>query len=216
MDEDPSQPPRWMCKMREYKRWKKSKFRPIPISMRESTNITLQDIQICDSPLYGVGMTGCEHIRIQSIDILSDPGCPNADGIHFSSCRNIFINGCYFRCGDDCIAIDSNYGTPSENAVISDCIFFTSVSMFRIFTGLEPAIDASERTPLEHERFSKGLVRNICISNCVSEKSACGFNITADSGTIDGVYINNITGDINDMDSPFFHNYNGWGASSVT
>ncbi len=53
---------------------------------------------------------------------------PNTDGCNPESCKNVLIKNCYFKNGDDCIAIKSGRNNdgrrlniPSENIVIQNC-----------------------------------------------------------------------------------------------
>jgi polygalacturonase len=70
----------------------------------------------------------CENVTVRNVHI--DTHGPNNDGCNPESCKDVFIEGCYFDTGDDCIAIKSGrnndgrrLNTPSENIVIRRCTF---------------------------------------------------------------------------------------------
>jgi polygalacturonase len=104
----------------------------------------------------------------------------NTDGIDPDSSRNIVVRKCFFKTGDDCIAIKSGknaegvkVGKPSENIIIEDCV------MERGHGGVSIGSEMS------------GGVRNVTIRRC--EISGCGSGIRLKTRKGRGGSIENIT-----------------------
>jgi len=150
-------------------------FRPVTLMFERCKNIVVRDVELVRASCYSGWFAGCTRLQFENVTVRNDHAGPNTDGFHFSSCRNVTITGCDFTCGDDCIAIDPNYGGIAENYTVSGCRFDTSVNAFRIYTGLDPG--------LPHE-MPRGEVRNVVASTCIVANASGVFNVTAENGEI--------------------------------
>lgn len=175
--------------------YKANKFRPFPILLEQCQNVTIRDITIEDSSIYAAYFFGCDLVRCTNIIVRNDPAGPNTDGFHFSSSNNVHITDCDFVCGDDCIAIDSNYKGPAANYTITGCNFNTTVNVFRIFTGL------GRKLPKDRPQ---GHVSDISASNCTVSDASGVFTINADHGTIERINFTNFAINMNHRGAAFF------------
>ncbi len=157
-------------------------FRPVTLMFERCENVVVRDVQLVRASCYSGWFAGCARLSFENLTVRNDHAGPNTDGFHFSSCRNVTITGCDFTCGDDCIAIDPNYGGIAENYTVSDCRFDTSVNAFRIYTGLDPGL------PREMPR---GEVRNVVASTCIVANASGVFNVTAENGEIHHLMFSN-------------------------
>lgn len=164
--------------------WFYTKAKPWRFHMLDATdshNIKISGVSCTSYPCYAYNFKRCFDISISDLFIRGKTYGINTDGIHLSSCQNVTIRSCNIRCGDDCIAIDSDHGEKGNNFVISDCILETSVHAFRFYVGLDG-------TPDWHPTLS-----NIAVSNCTVADAAGIFDINARKGRIFNISVNNIT-----------------------
>ena len=103
-----------------------SYLRPQFIHFLNCKNILLEDITIVQSPFWLIHPLLSENIVLRRVTMQSNG--PNNDGCDPESSRNILIEDCFFKTGDDCIAIKSgrnedgrSWNRPSENIIIRNC-----------------------------------------------------------------------------------------------
>lgn len=101
-------------------------LRPSFIQFVNCKNIQLRDFTIEDGPQWMIHPVYCEQVLIEGVSVISQG--PNTDGLNPDSCKNVWIEGCYFSTGDDCIAINSGMNEdgwrvnkPCENIIIRNC-----------------------------------------------------------------------------------------------
>lgn len=107
---------------------KKGAFRPRMVFLNHCRNVTIQGIQVQNSPSWNIHPYFSNRLKFVDMNILNPKNSPNTDGLDPESCRDVEIAGVYFSVGDDCIAVKSGkiymgskYRTPSENIVIRQC-----------------------------------------------------------------------------------------------
>lgn len=107
---------------------KKGAYRPRMIFLNGCENVTVQGIQIQNSPSWNIHPYFSNHLKFLDLRILNPKNSPNTDGLDPESCRDVEITGVYFSVGDDCIAVKSGklymgskYKTPSRDIVIRQC-----------------------------------------------------------------------------------------------
>lgn len=103
-----------------------SYLRPPFIQPYLSKNILIADVKIINAPFWNIHPVLCESVTVKNVKVVTHG--PNNDGCNPESCKNVWITGCFFDTGDDCIAIKSgrnedgrNIGRPAENHLIEDC-----------------------------------------------------------------------------------------------
>lgn len=101
-------------------------LRPSFIQMIHCRDVYLSDFLIEEGPQWTIHPVYCENVIVKGVRIRTTG--PNTDGLNPDSCRNVWIEGCSFFTGDDCIAVNSGMnedgwrvGRPCENVVITDC-----------------------------------------------------------------------------------------------
>ena len=163
-----STPPRYLAKP----------FRPHTLLLQNCHKARISNLKINNSPVYSAWLLSCSQVRIDHCQVNNDFYGPNTDGFHFSSCLDVLVEDCDFVTGDDAIAVDANDTGFSEKTIIRRCTFNSAVNVIRIYTGLDPFIEESQR------RF---LVRDVRLYRCKVENAAGVLTITAQNGTIENV-----------------------------
>ena len=92
-------------------------------------NVTLQGIQVKNSPSWNLHPYFSQKLRFLNLRIQAPDTSPNTDGIDPESCADMLIAGVRFEVGDDCIAIKSGklymgqkYRTPCQRLQIAHCL----------------------------------------------------------------------------------------------
>lgn len=147
-----------------------------PILFSGCRNIRIRNIKIIDAPCWTITFHNSENIKINSISVNNNPRIPHNDGLHFTACKKVIVDGCDFVCGDDCIAITSlfDYSLPTDGIIISNCHMSSSSAAIRV-------------------GHISSRVKNVIISNVIIENTNRGIAIFAgDDGCVENVKISNV------------------------
>lgn len=143
------------------------------IFLHHCRNVTVSDVRLVDSAGWGLCISSCDTVRVKDVTIRFGRRIPNADGIHFSSCRNVIVSGCDIVSGDDCIAITgiNDWTGQTANIVISNCLLSSS--------------SAGIRLGFWHSR-----VKNVLIQNCVIYDSVRGITVmSCGAGLVEDIVV---------------------------
>lgn len=101
-------------------------LRPSFLQFIGCEDIRLEGITIEEGPQWTIHPVYCQRVLVRNVTVRTTG--PNTDGLNPDSCRNVWIEGCRFSTGDDCIAVNSGMnedgwrvGKPCENIVIVNC-----------------------------------------------------------------------------------------------
>ncbi len=103
---------------------------PHAIQMTYCKNIEFGGYTIKDSGNWAHTIYKCDNIFAHDLTVLG-----GHDGFHTRICKNVLIENCEFRTGDDCIA-----GFANENVVIRNCYLDCACSALR-FGGTDILVD---------------------------------------------------------------------------
>lgn len=136
-----------------------------PIFFYNCRHVTVKDVTLRNAPCWTISFHSSEDIRVTDVTIENDMNIPNNDGMHFCSCKNVFIRGCNITSGDDCIALSciTDWDRPCENIVISDCIMTSASKALSI-------------------GYMHSIIRNVTVTNCIIYGSQRGVAIMACKG----------------------------------
>lgn len=165
---------------------KQGAFRPRMIFLNRCRNITIQGIQVQNSPSWNIHPYFSRGLKFIDMSVLNPKDSPNTDGLDPESCRDVEIVGVYFSVGDDCIAVKSGkiymgskYKTPSRDILIRQCCMRDGHGSITI--GSEMA----------------GGVKNLTVRDCLFLHTDRGLRIKTrrgrgKDGVIDGIRFENI------------------------
>ena len=150
-----------------FEHWKRKHDQLIPgrsIFFVGSRDIRLEGLTLVDTAGWFTWFLDCERIRVEKVTMHSDLLMPNADGIHFGSCRDAIVSNCNLHTGDDCIVVRSmqeqfSEPKPCEHIVVTNCVLQSSTTAIRI--------------GWTHDY----LMRNCTFSNLVIKRSRLGISI---------------------------------------
>ena len=111
-------------------------------------NVSVRDICVINPSSWTVQLTGCHDSRVSNIKEIGDGG--GSDGIDICACRDITVEGCMLRNGDDALVVKS-FGGDVEN------IGFTRCSIVNVGGG--SAMEIGHELRADH-------VRNIAFRDC--------------------------------------------------
>lgn len=101
-------------------------LRPSFIQFIDCEDIRLEDFTVEDGPQWTLHPVYCNRVLVRNVTVHTTG--PNTDGLNPDSCSNVWIEGCSFTTGDDCIALNAGMnedgwrvGRPCENIVIWNC-----------------------------------------------------------------------------------------------
>lgn len=107
-----------------------------------SSNISLENLELADSPYWNCFFYGCEDVYVKSLNIHSsrNPVSYNGDGLDIDCCKHVSVRDCVINTSDDCIAIraDGRYLDGNQDCRdidIRDCLLSSLTSAIRIGVG---------------------------------------------------------------------------------
>ena len=160
----------------------RSWFRPGPmVAMFLSKNIRLSGVTLANTPAWTAHFRCCDGLDIRNVTIDADRTIANSDGFSIDCTRNVVVDGCTIKTGDDGFAIRASCKQtghaeqhPCESIRIVNCDVWSCCYGIRFGIGI-------------------GTVRDVAVENCRFHESAngIGFNPAWIPGK-KGVYIENI------------------------
>lgn len=164
----------------------------IGLNLMDVEQVTIDQVTVLHASTYSMRLSNVGHATISRCRLA--PFGPNekvvgnnTDGIHVNGPSNdIQISGCYFRTGDDAIALNApeGHGGSIERVTATDCVFDGVQLMMRMYSGSRGAVlvDGVQVSGfsgtanvscflfgLEDRPFiltQKDAVRNVVIHNC--------------------------------------------------
>ena len=103
-------------------------LRPSFVQPYRCENVLIEGVTILRAPFWVVHPVQSTNVTVRGVTVES--AGPNNDGCDPEACRDVLIEDCTFKTGDDCIAIKSGrnedarrIGFAAENIVIRNCHF---------------------------------------------------------------------------------------------
>ena len=160
----------------------RSWFRPGPmVAMFLSKRIRMEGVTLKDTPCWTAHFRCCDGLAVTNVTIDADRTIANSDGFSIDCTRNVTVDGCTIKTGDDGFAIRASCKQPGhdeehpcENLRITNCDVWSCCYGIRFGIGT-------------------GTVRDVVVENCRFHESSSGIGFTpAWIPGKKGVYIENI------------------------
>ena len=113
----------------------KDEQRPRLVYISNSSNVTVQDVRLQNSPFWTNHLYRCHHVRYLDCHIFAPTRgvkAPSSDAIDIDVCHDVLVDGCYMSVNDDAIAIKGGKGTwadtapengPNYNIIVQNCTY---------------------------------------------------------------------------------------------
>ncbi|MBQ3632442.1 MAG: exopolygalacturonase [Prevotella sp.] len=111
--------------------------RPRLTYISNSSNVTIQDVRLINSPFWTNHIYRCDHVRYIDLYIYSstqDIKGPSTDAIDIDVCHDVVVRGCYMNVNDDAVVLKGGKGTfadkapengPCYNVLVENCHYGT-------------------------------------------------------------------------------------------
>ena len=111
--------------------------RPRLTYISNSSNVTIQDVRLINSPFWTNHIYRCDHVRYLDLYIYSSTTGikgPSTDAIDIDVCHDVVVRGCYMNVNDDAVVLKGGKGTfvdqapengPCYNILVEDCHYGT-------------------------------------------------------------------------------------------
>lgn len=158
-------------------------------------NVTLQDIQVIDSPNWSCHLQWSQDVTVRGLRISSSLARgANSDGLDIDGCKRVLVSNCIIRTGDDAICLKTTRqggrSETCEDITVTNCTLSSSSCALKI--GTETNAD----------------FRRILFTNCTISDTNRGLGIIVrDGATVEHVVFSNIV--IDCRRKPFFWWGNG-------
>ena len=145
----------------------RSWFRPGPmVAMFLSKRIRMEGVTLKDTPCWTAHFRCCDGLAVTNVTIDADRTIANSDGFSIDCTRNVTVEGCTIKTGDDGFAIRASCKQPGhdekhpcENLRIANCDVWSCCYGVRFGIGT-------------------GTVRDVVVENCRFHESANGIGFT--------------------------------------
>ena len=146
-----------------------------------SKDIRIEGVTLANTPAWTAHFRCCDGLAIRGVTISADRTIANSDGFSIDCTRNVNVEGCTVRTGDDAFAIRASCRVPGhaeahpcENILIRDCDVWSCCYGVRLGIGT-------------------GTVRNVAVEDCRFHEAAHGIGFSpAWIPGVKGVYIENV------------------------
>lgn len=161
-------------------------LRPCFLQTYDCENVLIEDITINNSPFWMVHPVFTDYLTVRGITVESDGY--NNDGVNPDSCKNVVIEKCTFKTGDDCIAIKSGRNTDGREKAVSSENIVAQNNMYVTGKGACATIGSE----------MSGDIRNIFFRDNKSESTvehlqAISIKTNGDrGGTVENIYLKGI------------------------
>lgn len=98
----------------------------LPVEIRKSSNITIQDICFLDPAGWTITIYKCSDVNINNIKIITARA--NGDGISIQSSSNVNVNGGYVRTWDDSLVVKNTDRGTTDNVTFNGVIVWTDLA----------------------------------------------------------------------------------------
>lgn len=159
--------------------------RPMLMRFINCQELHFLDVTFMNSASWCTHMIDCDNVRLQNVTIDSHVNINN-DGFDLDGCRNVLIENCNIRSGDDAICLKSTTTRLTENIIVRNTRAASHTAAFKCGTS------------------SRGGFKNISITDCDFSDSRMGVIklMVVDGGILEDIHISDIKMD--NVEGPIF------------
>lgn len=159
--------------------------RPMLIRFVNCQGVTFENITFKDAASWCTHLINCDKVVARKVTIDSHVN-KNNDGFDLDGCKDVLIEDCTIRSGDDSICPKSTTSRLTENVVVRNCRVTSNTAAFKCGTS------------------SRGGFKNITVSDCNFFDTRMGAIklLAVDGGILEDITIENIV--MNNVEGPIF------------
>ena len=108
----------------------------------ESSNITLENVEMTDSPYWSCYLHGCSDVILHALKIWNQKGVWNGDGLDIDCCRRVVVSDCIIDSSDDSIAVRASGKQRllhaegvCEDVTVTNCVLRSGQAGIRVGVG---------------------------------------------------------------------------------
>ncbi|ARM35186.1 glycoside hydrolase family 28 [Legionella longbeachae] len=170
--------------------WNQVNDRPVLVEINNTSGITVQFIELINSPKYNLHIVSSDNININNIAINAPADSPNTDGVNTHNISNMSIDTITVNNGDDGIAVNSDQG-PSSAIRINNVTLINGHGLSIGSQVYNPVFDMTVNK-VSFKNSSHGLrIKTRCPSEdpskCPQTKTGSVSNISYENITMTGV-----------------------------
>lgn len=170
----------------------------------ECDGVTVENLHLRNSSVWGVSLDSCENVKISGVDI-HNRAYWNNDGIDLTDSRHVLITGCNIDAADDGICLKSNReDAMNEDITITSCSIRSSASAIKFGTASYGAwngvtikdieVRDTFRSAIAIESVDGARIENILVDGIYARNTGNAIFIRLGQRAGDGKgYIRNIT-----------------------
>jgi polygalacturonase len=120
-------------------------LRPQFLQTIRCRSVLFEGVTFINGPMWTMHPVYCQDVVVRDVTVKTSG--PNGDGLNPDSCFNVFVDGCSFDTGDDCIAINSGMNEdgwrvniPCENIHIRNCTMSEGHGAISIGSGMSGGV----------------------------------------------------------------------------
>jgi len=98
----------------------------IPIEIRTSNNIRIEDIAILDSAGWTIALYRSTNVTLENVKIIT--ARQNGDGISVQSCSDVKVHGGFVRTWDDSLVVKNVDGYSTSNITFDEVVVWTDLA----------------------------------------------------------------------------------------
>ncbi len=153
--------------------------RPMLIRLVECSGIEFENILLQDAASWCCHLVDCATIRIRHTRIDSCRN-GNTDGFDLDSCRDVRIEDCTLRTGDDAICLKSSRATPCSDFEILRCTVSSETAAFKLGTASFGGFRKIRLSDCRFHHCRMGAVKLLCVDGGVLEDVEIGHVVMED------------------------------------
>ncbi len=158
-------------------------LRPVMVSLRNCTNVLLEDCTFQNSPSWNIHPLLCTNLIVKDVTVRNPWYAQNGDGIDIESCTNTIVVGSSFDVGDDGICVKSGKdedgrrrGVPTKGLIVDGCTVYHGHGGFVVGSEMSGGVEDVKVSNcrflgtdvglrFKSKRGRGGVVKNIWIEN---------------------------------------------------
>ena len=142
--------------------------RPMLIRFVDCSRIEFEDVLLKDAASWCCNIVNGSDIRMRGVRIDSDR-IGNTDGFDFDSCRQVLVEHCELKTGDDAICLKSSRPEPCRDFEICNCTVSSRTAALKLGTASRSGFRNVRLHDCRFHHCEMGAVKLLCVDGGILE-----------------------------------------------